>query len=178
MNLNLKLMLCSDLPNEVIGVIIDLVRIINMSKYFWNKDLNFNDFLYNVNNSNCILTCKFNNKHNFISNSIIVYGERLVFYGPPRPEYMSESGLKYSRHPFDSYFWEIEPKGSCWISHFHEGNKLEDTEYVRSLYLKMYHQTCDQAILKIKLVLLNVKPREFAQKLICDKDTIVINDFI
>lgn len=88
------MLLCSNLPNEIIDIIINLVRLINLSHYFKDCKIDFSRFLYLIKTHNCAFT----DDHNFIESSIIVYGE----FSENLKSYKWSIQKNYCRHPFES----------------------------------------------------------------------------
>lgn len=128
----MELILFSDLPNEVIEIIINIVRVVNLSNYHHNKSINFKLLLSMVKNYDCILTARFTPNNDFIPDSIIIYGEYSKSH--PLKRIQGFEAVHIFHHPFELNVTDIRlPKGHYWKKDvFTIESQLGNVKYMRN----------------------------------------------
>lgn len=178
----MELILCSDLPNEVIDIITNFIRMINLSRYFYNIDIDLNQFLCAVKVHNCVSAGNFTEDHDFIPN-IIVYGEFSSDHASQEIGYDDWSKwVTTYKHPFESHIDTIKlPERYFWKrSMFHEYPKrnLENVKYLRYFNAVSVFGgivTYSYPILQIQFASVEIKLQDYIKRLYCDKDIMIIN---
>lgn len=160
----MELTLCSDLPEELIGIITNYIKIINVSNHFHNGNINFKSLLDLIKTHNCILTCRFNDYYDFISNSAIIYGEY-------SPDHVLKFLLVYC-HPFELSIDQLRHDEShSWKKKlFYEADKLENVKYSRHYSLVTNSNTTE--IIGIRFMSVNIKLQNY-KELIGDKNIMI-----
>lgn len=174
--MEMELFLCLGLPNELIEIIIDKIRLHELSNYLRSK-LYLSEFLHVIRANNCILTCRFTENYT-LSDYVTVYGE----YSPNHireNEYWYIEIPRPPKHPFELYIPKItllgpyvwEYHGPYFWGRSNKGNKLKNIEYIR--YFSGV--TSDYMSLTIKFISIDMKLEDYIKKLTADTHIVIIN---
>lgn len=154
----MNVILFTNLPTEVIDIIIYIIRKINLSIYFYINNINFETVLHIMKLNKCILAAKFTDEHKFID--FTIYGEH----------------SKGNMHSFESQIdWINLPKDRHWRQDMVIVNS-KYIKYERCFYANVAEKLPNRFTFKafyLRFVSVNVKLNEFA-KTLNHKDVLIL----
>lgn len=155
-------LLFTSIPNEIINIITNFIRLINLSNDFPVLGLGLQGLINLVKEHNCLLTVEFNDRYPLIYGNIAVYGEL------PENHVLGRHGE--SQHPFESAVHQIKlPERYYWQNYwrYNLNNIKYETQFVARLAYPRGGPTMNDRYC-LRFVLVDIKLSEFAKRLNCN----------